>query len=590
MKIIAIFIISLTLRLLYLGSVPVSLSHDETDNIIQAHSVIQTGNDIEGTWNPWRLLPNSGVMAELGPLINVPVLSLLPQSIFSSRLTTAILSAIFPLLIWWWLTLLKVNSKVAQMSAFLLAISPWHLIFSRTALEQPTSLFFYLLSWVFLTKIFQTNKSRKHYILYSIFFVLSYAVGYFTYHGYKFSFPVLTTIYLAWLSYYSGSHRLVKFGILALFISSLVVRTLIFSDYYGSRSGEIIFSDQAKFAMQVDNNRRLSIAPESLKSIFVNKPLAMLSVVRDKYLSAISPELLFTRGESNGVFSVWQSGYFYLFTLPFIIMGLVCLARLSTKESVLILGLLLASPLATVVHVNNSLAFRSAIYFVLLNIVLSYGLIYCFTQLRSYYPRLLAFSVFLFFTLSFTGLAGFCYNFYFVTPVANANDYFYADRVLSNYVRLVGDTKVLLVVPQPRYLYSGIVLSRGTPSLVTINSFNHSYSPSDASSYKTPNLEIVQSCSKVEVGLYDTVIVDKNMLETSLKECPVLTEHLSRTTKIAPLSIVSPKDSGMQHHIYGDRLCQEVELARYVKPGSHQDFMLEQMTKDEFCTKWIVSQ
>ncbi|MBP9669862.1 hypothetical protein KBD75_00495 [Candidatus Woesebacteria bacterium] len=590
MKIIAIFIISLTLRLLYLGSVPVSLSHDETDNIIQAHSVIQTGSDIEGTWNPWRLLPNSGVMAELGPLINVPVLSLLPQSIFSSRLTTAILSAIFPLLIWWWLTLLKVNSKVAQMSAFLLAISPWHLIFSRSALEQPTSLFFYLLSWVFLTTIFQTNKSRKHYILYSIFFVLSYAVGYFTYHGYKFSFPVLTTIYLAWLSYYSGSHRLVKFGILALFIYSLVVRTLIFSDYYGSRSGEIIFSDQAKFAMQVDNNRRLSIAPESLKSIFVNKPLAMLSVVRDKYLGAISPELLFTRGESNGVFSVWNSGYFYLFTLPFIIMGLVYLCQFTSKESSLILGLLLVSPVATVVHVNNSLAFRSALYFVMLNLVLSYGIVYLFEIVSRYYPKLVSTVKTVIISLFVIGLANFCYNFYFVTPVTNASDYFFADRILSNYARLSTESRLLLVVPQPRYIFSGIILSGGTPTESDMRSFGHSYSPSDASSYKTNNLEVVQSCSKIELGVYDTIIIDKNMLETSLKECSSLTELMANTRKIAPLSIVSPKDSGMQYHIYGDRLCQEVELARYVKPGNHQDFMLEQMTKDEFCTKWIVSQ
>ncbi len=582
MKIIAIFILSLTLRLLYLGSIPVSLSHDETDNIIQAHSVINTGSDIEGTWNPWRLLPNSGVMAELGPLINAPVLSLLPQSIFSSRLTTAILSSLFPILIWWWLNLIKVNPHVSLVSALLLAISPWHLIFSRTALEQPTSLFFYILSWAFLAKIFQTKKSLSHYLINFLLFTLTYMVGYFTYHGYKFAFPLLTIIYLAWLSYYQASHRLVKFGIVALIISSLVVRTLIFSTYYGSRTGEIIFSDQSKFAMQVDNNRRLSIAPESLKSVFVNKPLVMLSVVRDKYLGAISPELLFTRGESNGVFSVWQSGYFYLFTLPFIIMGLVYLARFSTKESTLILTLLLASPLSTVIHVNNSLAFRSAIYFVLLNIVLSYGLVYLL--------KLYDWSKYIVAGLFVIGLAGFCYSFYFVTPVANANDYFFGDRVLSNYVRLSTDTKVLLVVPQPRYLYSGIVLSRGTPTLDTMNSFNHSYSPSDANSYKTPNLEIVQSCSKIELGVYDTIIVDKNMLETSLKECSSLTELMANTSKISPLSIVSPKDSGVQYHIYGDRLCQEVELGRYVKPASHQDFMLEQMTKDQFCTKWIVSQ
>ncbi len=591
MKIIAIFILSLALRLLYLGSVPVSLSHDETDNIIQAHSVIQTGTDIEASWKPWSLLPNDGVMAELGPLINAPVLSLLHQSIFSSRLTTAILSSVFPLLIWWWLTLLKVNHRIALSASFLLAISPWHLIFSRTALEQPTSLFFYLLSWIFLTKVFEDKKSFKYFIKSFVIFAITYSIGYFSYHGYKFSFPVLTSIYLGWLFFNTSSGRTRKLAFSLILVAGLVVRTLFYSHYYGSRSGEIIFTNQAKFVSQVNDDRRLSVAPDYLKSIFANKPIAIISTIRDKYLSAISPDLLFVRGETNGVFSVWQRGYFYLFTLPLIILGLVSLFRFQKSSSFLIISLLIFSPLATIIHVNNSLAFRSAIYFVVLNIVLAYGLVYFFELIERFVPKLYLLCQVAIAGLFVLGLAGFLYSFYYVGPIVNATDYFFHDRLLSNYVRLSSGSKLLIVTPQPRYIYSGIILSLGTPSLEVMNTFNHSYSPSDSSNYHTDNLDVVQSCSKIDLEGYQTIVVDKNLLETSLRECRGLEREDSPHLDLQkPRSIVAPKDSGERYRIYGDSLCQDVLLDKYIHPLRLVDFSLEKMTKDQFCSKWIVSQ
>lgn len=591
MKIIAIFIFSLTLRLLYLGSVPVSLSHDETDNIIQAHSVIQTGSDIEGKWKPWSLLPNSGVMAELGPLINVPILSIFPQSLFSARLTTAILSSLFPILIWLWLISIKVNSQVSLVSALLLAISPWHLIFSRTALEQPTSLFFYMLSWVFLAKVFQKGRTQTNFILYFISFILAYCVGYFTYHGYKFSFPILTLIYLGWLSYYAYPHRLIKASIIGLFIIGLVIRTLVYSSYYGSRSGELIIADQTKFSIEVNNERRKSIAPEYLKSLFVNKPIVFARVIRDKYINAISPDMLFLHGESNGVFSVSLAGYLYLFTLPILLIGLVSLFRFSNPTSSLILALLSVSPLATIVHINNSYAFRSAIYFVLLNIVLGYGLIYLFELIKQHVPKLWQASQIIITILFMFGLASFCYILYFVTPVNNANDYFFSDRLIANYVRLNNDHKVLVIAPQPRYIYSAILLAQATKSNPDILSFNNRYSPSELDIYEYKNIYVTRSCPNlVDTTLFETIIINKNLIAGIDTACPIFQSLVKRSKDIHPLSLVAPRDSGEEHRIIGDSLCQGLELGKYVHPKSMNDFNLEKMSKEEFCTKWIVAQ
>lgn len=589
-KIGIIFLISFVIRFLYLGSVPVSLSHDETDNIIQAHSVLRTHSDIEGVWQPWSLLPNSGVMAELGPLINLPALSILPQSIFAARFTTALLSSIFPCIIFYWLSLIGVTPWVGLTAAFLLATSPWHIIFSRTALEQPTSLFFYMVSWVFLVKLFKKSAKLSHYILYAVSFALTYTIGFFTYHGFKFALPGMTIIHIGWLVWQSKPKQ-IKPGLLAFsVVLLLIIRTVLYSSHYQSRSSEIILFQNDRFAQIVNSERRQSVAPSTLKSIFVNKPVVLLDTLRDKYVGAISPDLLFLHGESNGVFSVWQAGYLYLFTLPFLLYGFFYLITQHKREHLLIVVLLLVSPMASVIHINNTFAFRSAIYFVLLNIVLAYGVVSVFDLIKKYYPKLARYSIFLFFILLLSGLASFCYIEFFVTPITNANDYFFGDRLVANYVRLDHAHKILLIEPQPRYSYSAIVLSEGSPTLDTILSFNHRYSPTDLDEYHTDNVSIIRGCPTGDVAGYDTVIINKNILATVNNLCPTLISNLATSSKQRTRSLVSPKDSGEEQVIIGDSLCDGMELSQYVSPTSLRDFDLEKMNQGEFCNRWVVVQ
>lgn len=571
-----IFVLSLFLRFLYLGSVPVGLSHDETDNIIQAHAVIQTGSDIAGTWKAWSLLPNSGVMAELGPLINVPALLILPQSIFASRATTALLSALFPLLIFYWLTLLKVKPSVATTAALLLAVSPWHLIFSRTALEQPTSLFFYLLSWIFLAKAFRGPKINF------FTFALAFSIGFFTYHGFKFALPGMTILYALYLNWQSRPRIKLPLLIALSVVGLLLIRTVLYSSYYASRSSEIVLLQSDRFTAEVNEERRQSVAPDRLKSIFVNKPLVMLAVIRDKYVGAISPDMLFLHGEGNGVFSVWLAGYFYLFTLPFLLFGLFYLISKHKPVHLLILALLFVSPIASVIHINNTFAFRSAIYFVLLNIVLAYGVVWTFEIIKKYAPKLSLPSTILFSLLLLSGLASFCYIFYFVTPVTNANDYFFGDRLIANYLRLNKDHKILVIDNQPRYIYSAFVLSHPDVTEALMSGFAKEYSPSDDNAYQVGNLTIARTCPTSANVSYDTVIVP--YIRTSeLASCPAV-------KNLPTHSLVSPKDNGELSRIYGDTLCTTPELGVYIHPTTLADYRLESMGRAEFCQKWVVAQ
>ncbi|TXH06996.1 MAG: phospholipid carrier-dependent glycosyltransferase, partial [Candidatus Moraniibacteriota bacterium] len=244
---ILLLAISLVPRFVSLSTVPTSLSHDEVDLIIQAHSVRLTGKDLSGSWSPLSLLPNAAIMAELGPVINLPALSLLPNSLFSAHVTTAILGSCYPLLIVLLLFSWGVSKQVACLSGFMLALSPWHLLFSRTTLEQPTSLFFYTLSWIFLSKIFSKNKNLKVFLLSTFSFIIFYLIGFYTYHGYKFALPLLT-VFVAIFNYFKSTNpkKTKILAVVLILIASLYLRTYLNQSSYVGRQSEIIFLDQSR--------------------------------------------------------------------------------------------------------------------------------------------------------------------------------------------------------------------------------------------------------------------------------------------------------------------------------------------------------
>lgn len=589
-QILLLITVSLFFRLLYLGVVPVSLSHDETDMIIQAHSVIHTGKDIAGTWRPSDLLPNSGVMAELSPVINLPALSLLPNNLFTSHLTTALLSAIFPLLLFYWLNLLNVDRRIGLISAWLLVISPWHVLFSRTTLEQPTSLFFYLLSWIFLTKIVHGISNKHQQIAHSIFFVFTYAIGYFMYHGYKFSVPILTIYYVVWLIISKiNRSSIVRLVIPVIFIIFLLARTYHYSDRYSSRSDELIFFNTSQFEERVNADRRLSLAPDSLKSVFSNKPLKIMQAIKDKYVGVMNPDLLFLRGEANGVFSVWQFGYLYLIALPFLLIGLGYMLLRHDKKHVLFLGLLLLSPLASVIHVKETIAFKSAFYFVFLNIITGYGIILFWDTLQKSKHWVKPLLTIVLGTLTLCSLIYFSNIYFYVSPITNANSYFFSDRVVANYVRLSKENRIFILAKQPRYTYAAIILTNSQITPNMISSFGGQYSPSDTDRYVLDELTISRDCADYQQDRFDTTIIYKDFTH-DLKDCPALNSMIKSADPMHRLSIVSPKDSGEEYQIYDDKICYQEEIRSYVRPLSLNDYNLEKMTRSIFCEKWIARQ
>lgn len=575
-----LFTISLIPRFISLGTVPTSLSHDEVDLIIQAHSVRLTGKDLSGSWSPLSLLPNDALMAELAPIINLPALSLLPNSLFSAHVTTALFGSLYPILIVILLISWGMSNRVAWLSGFLLALSPWHLLFSRTTLEQPTSLFFYTISWIFISPLF-AKKNLKSQVLALLFFVASYLIGFYTYHGYKFALPLLTV--LVTVFNYAKSTNPKKTSLLVLiliFITSLYFRTYLYQDIYSNRQSEIIFLEQSRFTKSVDQDRSLSLLSDRLNELFVNKPIAMLRLASEKYFSLLSPEQLFLQGEKNGVFSTGRTGYLYTFLLPFLLIGLVRMLMSGKRVELLLLSLLVISPLATVLHKNGSFAFRSGIFIALLTITSAIGIEY----LNKRYPKLRITLIALVLTL--ISFINFSYVYFGYYPVESSRAYFFADRVLGTYLSHRGDERILVIDPQPRYIMSYLVLSNKNIDLETISPLLGKYNVGEENNvYELGNLTIRRDCPATLTGDYDTVIADFTLIE-GLSNCVPLNNLKSE--KLPVHKIVDPKDSGAVKHVYGDRICGGLPLPHYLSLRGTDTFALDKMSKVQFCSSWII--
>ncbi len=570
-----LFILALLPRFLALGIIPVSLAHDEVDMIIQAHSLRLTGTDLTGTYSPFSLLPNDAVMAELGPVVNWPALSLLPNTLFSAHFTTALLGSLYPLLVVWLLVSLGFTTKLAFFAGFLLALSPWHILFSRTSLEQPTSLFFYTLSWIFLSKIFSKNNNLKVFLLSTFTFVTFYSLGFYTYHGYKFALPLLTAILALYHGFSQKSYKTLL--LVLLVITGLYARIYLHSDRYLSRGSELVFLDAPRFSRQVDEDRRLSLQSDKLDQLFSNKLTAMLSLATHKYLSILSPEQLFLTGEKNGAFSTGRTGYLYLFLFPFVAFGLTKLLR-SGPKGILVLTLLALSPLATVMHVNSSFAFRSGIFLVLLTITAAVGVVY----LDKLYPKIKLLTLALLAT--FVSFAHFSYVYFGLYPVESARAYFFADRTLATYLSHRQNQRILVIDPQPRYIMSYLVLTNRTITQTELAPLVGHYSPSEEKNeYQLGNLTLRRDCPQAG-DTYDTIIVDSAMVG-GLDKCPSL-NLLPTPTRVR--LIADPVDSGGKKIIYNDSICDDQILQPYLKPRPLATFALDKMSRVQFCTSWLI--
>jgi len=341
-----IFILALFLRVWHLDQL--ELFGDELDVGYQAYSLLKTGKDYRGDFLPSYIKSFSESRAPFFIYSAVPTVAVFGLNEWGVRLPSVLFGLGSILFLFWLIKLLFINTQLALITAFVLAMVPWHLHYSRTGFEVSLLIFLILGGVCF----FLEGLRKRKFLFY--FSALFFSLSFYTYNTANVFVPLLAitllTIYF----------KEIKKNFLSLIVPGLIFLIIclplvlkIFDGQASLRFKQIsIFSD-TKTIDQVILKRN---AGEGLltERIFHNKALAWGTVLIENYYTAFSPQFLFLKGDPNPRHSVPGFGVLYWFLLPFFILGLFfSLKNFKQKENQIFLAWLFVSPIASCLTVGG---------------------------------------------------------------------------------------------------------------------------------------------------------------------------------------------------------------------------------------------
>lgn len=424
-SLLQVFLFAAYLRLYQLGSVPVSFSDDETRLVYNAYSIWKTGRDLNGVRLP-IIIPMSGYAFNPVPIyLTSPFTGLFGLTMFAGRLSFALAGIATVILVYFLGTKLTGNKLTGLLSAFVLAISPWHLHISRIAYEGTLALFFYALGVLLFLHI------KKNRYLYLILSLISFLIGFYSYSGYKLTLlPII--IALSWFHHKNLSLR-------QIFITCLLALFIYGSFWYLGKtqsaltygSSLFFYGDLAKVEKQVELERRDSQAPEFVKRLYHNKLTVLGKGFINQYIYALSPQHLITSQEGSGIFSIWFRGQLYYHEAILLFIGLLFLFTKLRRPWLFIFIMLLISPLPSGLGPPPiTYTIRSSFLLLWLSIIIGCGLGAIFSSsAKSKFPLLTAtLGLYIYY------LGGYLTQYYFDWSRYGAKYFSYSDKSLSEYL------------------------------------------------------------------------------------------------------------------------------------------------------------
>lgn len=293
------------LRLFDLGILPNGLYCDEAANGYDAYAILTTGKSLHGDATPLFFLHHGiDYVESLYTYLTVPSIGIFGRSPFSIRLIAA-LAGTLTIVTTFLLGRQLVGRVTGLLAALLVAVSPWHMTFSRIGFRGillPLAITFGL--YLFLR-----------------------ALG-----NYRRIIPCALVLGLS-LHTYAVAKLLVPITLLILAIMyRSELRTLLTGNrtaQHHAGAGTILFLLLAVpvywFSFVGEGNRRfeqLSVMsePYPVGTAFTN------------YLQHLSPDFLFFSGDANLRHSIPGYGELLIVLFPFLLLGIVAALRIRTKE------------------------------------------------------------------------------------------------------------------------------------------------------------------------------------------------------------------------------------------------------------------
>ncbi len=383
---ILIILLAFILRFYHLDSYP-ALNADEAAIGYNAYSLIQTGKDEHGNAWPIHFQSFNDYKPGLYFYVVVPFVKLFGLTELSVRAPAAFLGVMTVLLVYLLVKELFKDKEGALVASFFLAISPWHIHFSRGGWEVNVATFFITLG-VFL---FLKGLKRPKYYYFSL---ISFVLALYTYHAARVIVPLLGVGLFA--IYFKDILKNKKTIIIAFVVGLVIVLPLGYDLTKGgalSRAAGVgLFADpgpRARLEEQRGEHINInSLLAKALHNKGVNYSLAFLENWGKHYWG----EFLFLSGDDVQRNKVPETGQMYLYDIILVGIGLVVIVRNSRSENgrlavwkrehAVVIWWLLIAPVASALTFQAPGALRAHNMVIPLVILSEFGLMCIVAQVR----------------------------------------------------------------------------------------------------------------------------------------------------------------------------------------------------------------
>lgn len=341
------------LRAYKVTSVPPSLSWDEVSIGYNAYSILKTGRDEHGRFLPIDTFVGYGdYKPPLAVYLTAPFVAVFGLTELAVRLPSVIAGTLAVLLTY--LLVLELfrhqapNTKhqipnkhqasnfwnlefeiwnlqaIALLSAFLLAVSPWHIQLSRAGWEANIALTIIILGvWLVL----RARRSPPLLVVCWVPFVLAM----YTFNSARYVAPLFALLFFFWV--WKTMREYKRYAFVGIFVGFMLLVPLVphmISPEARLRFAEVnIFSDLS--IIEKSNERMTIDGGGLLANIFHNRRVGFALEYLKHFFDHFQPWFLFMRGDGNPKFSLQDVGQLYLIEAPFLVYGVYRLVTTDAK-------------------------------------------------------------------------------------------------------------------------------------------------------------------------------------------------------------------------------------------------------------------
>lgn len=400
-------------RFYKLGQTPIGLYVDEASLGYNAYSVYRTGMDEYGKSFPVMFRSFSTFQSSIYSYLLIPLIHFMNLSIYSVRLPSAIFGFLsIPLL---YLFVKKISPdkyavKLALISAVFLAISPWHINYSRTAYETTIALFFLLLGLLF----FQYSLKKPWLFLLTS---VSWVISMMSYRAEILIVPLLVIL----LAYrynqilFTSSKKYLKPILVSTALAIIILIPLI--QIIGTPGFQARSSALNIFAIGLQSPWGYREGEGVLHNLSDNPQILAAREFLSLYFAYFSPRYMFSLGDSGPRLPYPGLGTFFVWQFPLYLLGLYFMVKEKGLKDLpyITYALLFITPITAALTRDPYSTLRSLPVVIPQVIIISFGLIKLTQFLPAAFFRIKYHM--LFFLIIYSSIRMFISIFYF-------NDYF----------------------------------------------------------------------------------------------------------------------------------------------------------------------